>query len=47
MREKAAELGREPFQRDLKADRSMPAVETYIKWFGSWCGAHIAALYRP
>lgn len=47
LRQKAVELGREPVQADLKADRSLPAVNTYIKHFGSWNAAKLAALHEP
>ena len=40
-------LGRTPTSEDLKADKDMPCVNTYVKLFGSWNKALEAAGFKP
>ena len=43
LKAKAESLGRTPTTRDIRSDKDMPSVNTYVKRFGSWQNALRAA----
>lgn len=47
LKEKYLSLGKVPTKRDVDNDKNMPSSSSFIKSFGSWNGALIAAGFTP